>query len=106
MKKITLILFIAMSLFACNRNKDNSNDLEDSNNQNISTQKNTEQFLFIEGNQIWIRKTPSTGKVIMKLNDGTKCKLLKKGKKETIKGITDYWYKIKYKEKKGWVFGS
>jgi hypothetical protein len=34
--------------------------------------------LIIEGNQIWVRSTPKTGEVVMKLDDGAICRVLKK----------------------------
>ena len=106
MKKITIVLFIAISLLACKKDKDDNIQDSKQQNKNITIQNKTEQYLFIEGNQIWLRETPSRGKVVMKLDNGTKCKLLEKGKKETIKGLTDYWYKIEYNGKQAWVFGS
>ena len=63
-------------------------------------------YLTIEGSNIWIREYPTTGDVIMKLNSGEICKVLKKDKKEVINGISDFWYKIDYKGQIGWVFGS
>ncbi len=65
-----------------------------------------EDHLFIEGKDIWIRETPINGKVIMKLNTGDKCLILKKRSPQTIKGCYDYWYKINHNDKIGWVFGS
>lgn len=62
--------------------------------------------MLIEGDNIWIRETPVNGKVILKLNTGDKCVVLEKGSSQTIRGCYDYWYKIKYNEKVGWVFGS
>lgn len=62
--------------------------------------------LTIEGTNIWIREYPTTGDIIMKLNEGDVCDVLKKDKKEKLGGITDYWYKIKFNNQIGWVFGS
>ncbi len=62
--------------------------------------------LRIIGDNIWVRSEPKTGEVIMKLNNGTVCLVLQKGEEQTIRGNTDYWYKIEYKGKEGWVFGS
>jgi len=64
------------------------------------------ESLLIIGNDIWVREIPSTGKVVMKLNDGDLCEVLEKGKYEEIRGMKDYWYKIRFNEKEGWVFGS
>ena len=60
----------------------------------------------IIGDNIWVRNSPSNGKVIMYLENNTNVKLLEYGKKETIRGKTNYWYKIKVDGKTGWVFGS
>ncbi len=103
-KAVIILLFISVSIFACKKEKkDNTNTT--TTTTTVQTQKNNNKIEII-GNQIWVRQTPSTGKVIMKLDNGTKCKIIEKGKKETIKGTTDYWYKIEYKGKQGWVFGS
>jgi len=85
-KKLTILFLLIISFIQCN------------------SQNNTK--LTIEGNNIWIREYPTTGDVIMKLNEGDVCNVLKKDKEETIRGITDYWYKIKFENKIGWVFGS
>ena len=62
--------------------------------------------LIIIGDQIWVRDRPTDGKVVMKIDEGTECRILQKGKYEVIKGIPDYWYKIRYRGQEGWVFGS
>jgi len=74
----------------------------------ISTTASNDQknFLIIHGTNIWVRKTPATGKVVMKLNEGDRCKILNKKRLEIIRGNADYWYNIEFKGKKGWVFGS
>lgn len=65
-----------------------------------------DHFLWINGNDIWVRDAPSTGQVVMKLKSGDKCRILEKGKTQTIKDKTDVWYKIDFNGKVGWVFGS
>ncbi|NMH89668.1 SH3 domain-containing protein [Flavivirga algicola] len=62
--------------------------------------------LAIEGNGIWIRSKPMTGKVVFKLNEGSTCRVLEKGNKQSIGTTTDYWYLISFENLKGWVFGS
>ncbi len=64
------------------------------------------QYITIIGNDIWVRDAPSDGEVIMKLNDGVRCELLEKGKYEEIRGMKDYWYRIKFDGKEGWVYGA
>lgn len=66
----------------------------------------SQEYLLIEGKNIWIRDKPVTGKVIMKLNTGNKCRVLEKGIKDTIRNNIDYWYKIEFNARQGWVFGS
>jgi hypothetical protein len=73
---------------------------------NIYSQNTLPDYLIINGKDIWVRDLPTTGKVVMKLNEGNKCKVLEKGKSETIRGISDFWYKIEFEGKQGWVFGS
>ena len=85
-KQLVTIILIVFSFTACN------------------SQSNSK--LTIEGTNIWIREYPTTGDIIMKLNEGDDCDLLKKDKKDIIGGITDYWYKIKFNNQIGWVFGS
>lgn len=62
--------------------------------------------LIIHGKDIWVRDEPTTGKVVMKLNEGDKCKILEKDRLEIIRGTADYWYHIEFEGKSGWVFGS
>lgn len=65
-----------------------------------------QETLLIEGKDIWIRETPKTGKVVMKLNEGDVCLVLKKSDTQVIRGNKDFWYYIDFNGKKGWVFGS
>ena len=67
---------------------------------------NSQDYLLIEGETIWVRATPVTGKVVMKLNTDDNCKVLKCGIKDTIRGNIDFWYHIEFDDQKGWVFGS
>ncbi len=66
----------------------------------------TNNTLIIEGNRIWIREFPKTGKVVFTLNEGALCKVLEKGEEQVIRGNQDFWYKIEHEGKLGWVFGS
>lgn len=64
------------------------------------------QELIIEGNNIWVRESPKTGKVAFTLDNGATCLVLEKGESQVIGGNKDFWYKIGYKGKTGWVFGA
>ncbi|MBW1295549.1 hypothetical protein [Aquimarina litoralis] len=65
-----------------------------------------QDVLVIEGKDIWVRETPKTGRVVMKLNTGDTCSVLKKSDMQIIRGQEDFWYYIDFKGEKGWVFGS
>ena len=67
----------------------------------------SENMLTIKGAHVNMRKQPNTNsEVIMILEGGTECEILEKGKKEKIDGKSSYWYKVHYKDKDGWIFGS
>ncbi|MEL6537549.1 MAG: SH3 domain-containing protein [Bacteroidota bacterium] len=63
-------------------------------------------YLLVAGNDIWVRSEPTTGNVVMRLNDGTAAKILEVGKEETINGRTDVWYRIQNDGNDGWIFGA
>lgn len=116
-------------LFTCGSNTENQ-EMEEGNleavdspntvsNDPSSTQEETvenylkpkyirsgQDRLIIHGKDIWVRDEPATGKVVMKLNEGDKCTVLKEGFVEMIRGDADYWYKIEFNGQEGWVFGS
>lgn len=94
-----MALFATLIITKCSTNV-NSQTLS------IPSQKKYIDTLLIEGVNIWVRSEPKTGNVIMRLNNGNECYVLEKGEKQTIRGNTDYWYKIEYQKKEGWVFGS
>ncbi len=62
--------------------------------------------LIIEGKDIWVREKSFTGNVIMRLNSGDTCEIIEKGEEVQLKDMLDHWYKIKFNETIGWVFGS
>ena len=103
MKKILLILFI-LSVTTIGTSKEKSIF-------SFAFAKNTKTYTF--GNNVRIRKSPTTKKrnVIAKLSIGHKVTVLKKSKtKLTLNNISDYWYKIKFKNKGktkvGYIWGS
>jgi hypothetical protein len=115
-----IYFFIAMACRSKDSNQEKSKDSlivysaqenkePDIMNENISNEEVEEKLfdeLLIKGKDIWVRDIPSTGKVLMKLNEGDKCKILKKGKLAVIKGLPDYWYQVEFDQKTGWIFGS
>ncbi|MGD0710212.1 MAG: SH3 domain-containing protein [Bacteroidales bacterium] len=48
----------------------------------------------------------NSANIIQGLANGQVCKLIKKGKQETLGGKTDYWYEVNADGSKGWVFGA
>jgi len=72
--------------------------------EHVNPDKRT--HLIIQGKDIWVRDAPATGEVVMKLNDGDKCRILGKTGFEIIRGMADWWYQIEFEGKIGWVFGS
>jgi len=73
----------------------------------VNNPENVPDQLYINGSKVNIRSTPSlNSEVIFQLNTGDKCDIIEKGKQETIKGSTNFWYKINYSGKNGWVFGD
>ena len=115
---IGLILIAISYIRSCfGYDKDNSNNIKTTESVKIEKEKkitdalpsapeSETSWLIIEGKDIWVRSAPSTGEVIMKLNTGDKCEVLEKGKFEGIRDMYDYWYKIKFNNQVGWVYGS
>jgi len=99
---ILLLIFISIWQLSCN----NSNE----ENKEYSEEKAGEHVMLptltIEGKDIWVRSEPTKGEVVMKLNSGDVCEVLEKGKFEKIREMQDYWYKIQFNGKKGWVYGA
>ncbi|NMH89621.1 hypothetical protein [Flavivirga algicola] len=72
----------------------------------FTTHLHSQTFLLIKGMDICIRDAPVNGSVIMKLNEGYRCEIVKKGAEGKISGDNDLWYQISFNERLGWVFGS
>ena len=87
-----------------NSSKVSSNSSKVSSNSSKVSSGDTNAKII--GDNIWVRNSPVNGRVIMYLENNTNVKLLEYGTKETIRGKTNYWYKIKVNGKTGWVFGS
>jgi hypothetical protein len=111
MKIVNLILFLFL-LISCQNESDSGNnklsEQPDSPKINIINPAVAvdENELTIEGNDIWVRTKPLTGEVIFNLNDGDICKIIEKGTEDQIKDQKDFWYKIDFNGKTGWVFGA
>ncbi len=106
-----LTALLLLLLCSCNNNDDQTDDYSQNDTTSSLTVNNTETktdttILIIEGDNIWVRDEPVSGKVIMKLNSGDICKILEKGDKVQVKNMLDLWYKIEFNDTVGWVFGS
>jgi hypothetical protein len=65
------------------------------------------KFLVIKGTNVNMRVDPGVkAKKIRQLKSNDTCAILEKGKLDSVGSSIDYWYKIKYKTKEGWVFGE
>lgn len=64
-------------------------------------------LLIIKGTNVNLRVSPDLEAVrIRQLTTNDTCVILEKGKQDTINEAIDFWYKIRFKNKEGWVFGS
>lgn len=106
---IISLYIISLTFHSCNNSEKTSinqiDEVLDEERPEEAIEDNIPAMLVIEGRDIWIRDEPSTGNVIMKLNTGDTCEVLEKGGSEAIRGMRDYWYKIRHKGKVGWVYG-
>ncbi len=106
MKKIGLSIFLLLIIVNLSFCLEENKDVTYSELPMSSTGFNNKDSLIIEGTRIWVREQPKTGKVVFTLDDGALCHILEKGEEQVIRGNKDFWYKIEYEGKVGWVFGS
>ena len=120
MKKI--ILHLAFMLFACsmfyscsgvgkNGSNKTSNDSIDSVKIVADSIKKAEaaapKYLVIQGTNVNLRVAPNLEAVrIRQFQTGDTCEIIEKGNKDTVNDDADFWYKVKRKNKEGWVFGA
>lgn len=110
-KEIIIFYSILILCFSSYSSFNNSTQVPDEsiyNNTNLLVIEGIQYVdtLIIEGNNIWIRNKPRIGEVVFTLDEGSLCYVLEKGEEQTIRGNKDFWYKIEYEGKIGWVFGS
>src|SRR6056297_518806 len=86
---ISVLLIIIVSIIITITNNSEKSIEKDRTIKNKKETKTELKELVIEGENIWIRDAPSTGDVIMKLNTGDRCEVLKKGKFEEIRSMYD-----------------
>ena len=106
--------FVAGCLFtSCSGNgkQESTNDSLDSAKMRTDSLKKIEdakpKFLVIKGSNVNLRVEPGLKALrIKQLKTNDTCEVLEKSKLDTVGETIDYWYKIKFKNKEGWVFGE
>lgn len=76
------------------------------NGKDLTARPEGQEELTVRGQDIWVRDEAVTGEVIMKLNEGDRCRVLERDHFEIIRGRPDFWYRIEFEGGEGWVFGS
>ncbi len=110
------ILLIAILFAACSGSgKDakikKQNDSLDSIKIIVDSIKKVEaiipKFLIIQGTNVNLRVAPNLNAIrIRQFQTGDTCEIIEKGNKETIDDNADFWYKVKRRNKEGWIFGA
>lgn len=66
----------------------------------------TDQAMIL-GKDVRVRSAEgSESEVLFKVDSYEKLTVLKKGRLEKIGAFNDYWYKVKIRDKEGWVYGA
>lgn len=73
-------------------------------NENFSF--DVEEKLFIAQPDVNMYENPDvTSAVVSALSQNDVCVVLSKGEQATVNDVEDYWYRVRFEEKVGWVFG-
>lgn len=96
---------IVLSIFSsCVSSKSSDQDfLNSTKNIVVGGQENELKVL---GDNIPVYADPAVSEPLFLLNSGTKCNLIERGPSDLILDAEDFWYKIDYQGKKGWIFGE
>ncbi len=105
MKKTFLLaaIFVALIIASCSSGTkdENTKDTSETNEEVVKT------AIMIEGDKVNFREKPDLkSSLINQLNTSDKVMMLEKGKQQKIGNLNDFWYKIEYKGKTGWVYGA
>ncbi len=105
----SLIMITFLGLLSCGSSDKPGSD-ESSlppKKDSIAIEPKLPELLVIKGTNVNVRVSPDLKALkIKQLKTNDTCKILEKGKQETINEDTDYWYKISFKNKEGWIFGA
>ena len=67
----------------------------------------TSKYVLVTGNVLRMRSKPVLkSRILGKLYLGQKIELFARSKNDVINKLEDYWYKVKFKNKTGYVFGQ
>ncbi len=99
-------IFISCISFLFFANCNSSKNQEEAN-QNASLYDSLNSgYLTIVDDSVHVYSEQGGNHIVMKLNTGTRCKIISKGNFEIRDSFDDFWYCINYEDKKGWVFGA
>lgn len=113
MKNIRLFFYgfcflLVLGLISCGSNdKPGSDENSLPKKDSLIPKAKVDTMLIIKGTNVNMRVSPDLKAVrIKQLTTNDTCKILEKGKQETINEATDFWYKVRFKNKEGWIFGA
>lgn len=110
---VLIVFFAGYMLSSCHgsgKHKSSTDSLDSSKVEKDSLKKNEgalPKLLVVKASMVNLRVEPGVkAKKIKQLKANDTCEVLDKSKLDTVDGKIDYWYKIKFKTKEGWVFGE
>ncbi|MCB0841955.1 MAG: SH3 domain-containing protein [Bacteroidetes bacterium] len=84
-------------------------DMVDSQLTKVAEKMNiSENQLYVTTDNLNVRSAPDTeaDNVVFQLKDGSICDILEVGPMKEIRDMQDYWYKISFEGKEGWIYGA
>jgi hypothetical protein len=102
MKKIILPLLLAFLAGCGNGDRDKKIELPDAPVMGL-----TFGWGVVLTNYVRIRATPAAGGIeVTALAKNSVVKVIDKGRSETVKNVTDFWYEVEAGTNRGWLFGQ
>lgn len=72
-----------------------------------SNPSSSSELLTVLGDNVNVRSSPDKqANVLFQMDKGDRCTFVEKGNIDQVKGDTEYWYKIEFEGRQGWVFGK
>lgn len=101
------LVFVAVLVSCGGSGKPGSDESSLPKKDTVLPKAKADTMLVIKGTNVNMRVSPDLKAVrIKQLTTNDTCKILEKGKQETINEATDFWYKVRFKSKEGWIFGA